>query len=89
MDNIIVSRVGYQIDNIIGSGIGYQMDNIIGSGVGYQMDNIIISVRFSAGVRYFVCSTASRTAGLTHRPIQWVPGVRQLGRETDQVLQRE
>jgi hypothetical protein len=64
-------------------------DSSVGIVLGYRLDNRGSRVRFPAGVRIFLCTTASRTAlGSTKPPTQWVPGapsmgVKRPGREAD------
>jgi hypothetical protein len=64
-------------------------DSSVGIALGYGLDDRGSRVRFPAGLGIFLFTTASRTApGLTHLPIQWVPGalsleVKRPGREAD------
>jgi hypothetical protein len=50
-------------------------DSSVGIALGYGLDDRGSRVRFPAGARNFLFTTASRTAlGPTQPPIQWVPG---------------
>jgi hypothetical protein len=54
----------------------------VGIATGYGLDDRGVGVRVPVGSRIF--STSSRPAlGLTHPPIEWVPGALSPGREAD------
>jgi hypothetical protein len=55
-------------------------DSSVGTALGYGLDDRGPRVRFPAGMRIFLLTTAFRTVlGSTQPPIQWVPGALSLG----------
>jgi hypothetical protein len=56
----------------------------VGIATGYGLDGRGVGVRVPVGARFFLLCTSSRPVlGPTQPPIQWVPGVKRRGRETD------